>query len=102
MAPPVRIPANPEGANGCQFAGFLHQPAAHHEEQHDGADLDGHHGVVGLRGLAHAAHQQHRQDHHHEEGGNVEVGAGPVAPRTDGARPVIGQNESERASCALR
>ncbi len=35
-----------------------HQHAADHQEEHDGAELDGHHDVVGLGRLAHAAHQQ--------------------------------------------
>ncbi len=75
--------------------GFVHQAAADDEEERDGGDLDGDHGVVDLGGFAHAAHQQPAQDHDHEKGGNVEVGAGPFAVGPDGGRPALGQDEAE-------
>ena len=59
MAPPVTIPAKPEGAKGVQFAGFT-SIATDDQEGEDGADFDGDHDVIGLGRLFHSAHQQQR------------------------------------------
>jgi hypothetical protein len=56
---PVRMPENPCGAKGCQFAGVDGVRRADHRKS-DGGDLDQHHGGVGAGALAHAAHQHPR------------------------------------------
>ncbi len=43
------------------------------DEDQDGGHLDQHHDVVGASRLADAAHQEHRQEHHDQEGRNVEA-----------------------------
>ena len=66
MAPPVTIPANPDGANGVQLA-WIDQHAAHDQESENRADLDQHHHVVGSGRFLHAAHQQQGQDENDQE-----------------------------------
>jgi hypothetical protein len=46
---------------------------AEEDEDQDGRNLDQHHHVVGLRRLADTAYQHHRQQHHDQEGRNVEA-----------------------------
>ena len=51
----------------------LDEAGAGKDEDQNGRRLDQYHDVVGARRLADAAHQNHRQEHHHQEGGNVEA-----------------------------
>ena len=79
---------------------LVHQHAAHDEEERNGGNLDGHHDVVDLGRLAHAAHQQPAQDHDDEKGRHVEVSARPLAVSPYRRRPSLRQDESEL--CELR
>ena len=45
----------------------------HDDECKNGRDLEDHHGVISFRRLADAAHQNHRQNHDHQECGEVET-----------------------------
>ena len=66
MAPPVTMPAKPDGRKRMPVGG-IHQHAADDQKSEDGADLDDDHDVVGLGRLAHAAHQQHGQDEYDQK-----------------------------------
>ena len=59
--------AEPGGRKRLPVAG-IHQRAADHQEDQNGADLDRDHDVVGFGGFADAAHQQNREDEDDEEG----------------------------------
>ena len=66
MAPPVTIPANPEGAKGVQLAGFTSIPPTTRNVR-IAPILIIDHDVVGFGRLAHAAHQQQSQNKDDQE-----------------------------------
>ena len=51
----------------------MNKPHSHEYECQDGRDFQQHHHVVGFGGLANAADQYHRQEHHDDKSGNIEA-----------------------------
>ena len=51
----------------------VNERRAGENEHQDGRDLDEDHDVVGLGGLAHAAHQNDGEQHDDKEGGDVKA-----------------------------
>jgi hypothetical protein len=60
------------GHEGMPVAG-MDEADGGEDEDEDGNELESHHHVVGGGRLADAAHQNHRDEHDDEEGGNVEA-----------------------------
>ena len=79
----------------------MNQHAADDEKSQDGADFDGDHHVVGFGRLAHAAHQQQRQNKDDEKSGQIEVRAGPLPGGPDRGRPFVGQVDAEGGELGL-
>ena len=92
--------AEPGGRERMPVAG-IDQCAADDQENENGADLDGDHDVVGLGGFADTAHEEHGENQNDEEGGNVEVGARPVAGFPNRRGPSIRQIYTEGSELRL-
>ena len=96
MAPPVTIPAKPEGAKGVQFAGFTSIPPTTRKVRMAPILIRTMMLLVSA-GFLHAAHQQQSENEDDEEAGEIEIGARPLPSGPDRTRPFFRQVEAEHS-----